>query len=64
MTTRVIRLRVTEAEAELLQQRADMELDSIAEWGKRTLVKLAAGATRVVVDHAHPDNKLEEFPRL
>jgi hypothetical protein len=61
MTDRVIRLRVTEAEAELLQRRANEELAPVAEWGRRTLVSLAAGAAHLVLEPAYPANKLE-FP--
>jgi hypothetical protein len=59
--TKVIELRVTEAEERLLQCRADEELASASEWGKRTLVSLAAGIAHLVVDPAHPNNNLE-FP--
>jgi hypothetical protein len=62
MTQRVIELRVTEAEERLLQRRADMELATAAEWGKRILVSLAAGVAHVVVDSAHANNQLE-FPK-
>jgi hypothetical protein len=57
--TKTIALRVTEAEARLLQRRADEELATAAEWGKRTLISIAAGVARVVVDPTHPDNDLE-----
>jgi hypothetical protein len=60
--TKVIELRVTEAEERLLQRRADQELASPAEWGRRTLISLAAGIARIVVEPTHPDNKLE-FPK-
>ena len=62
MTNRVIELRVTEAEERLLQRRADEELASAADWGRRTLVSLAAGVARLVVEPAHSDNELE-FPK-
>jgi hypothetical protein len=62
MTNRVIELRVTEAEERLLQRRADEELASPADWGRRTLVSLAAGAARIVVEPTHSDNELE-FPK-
>ena len=60
--TKAISLRVTEAEERLLQRRADMELATAAEWGKRTLVSIAAGVAHVVVDPTHPDNELELPP--
>jgi len=60
MTT--IKLQVTEAEARLLQRRADEELATAGEWGKRTLISIAAGIAHVVVDPTHPDNKLELPP--
>jgi hypothetical protein len=62
MTKRVIELRVTEAEERLLQRRADEELATTAEWGRRTLVALAAGVARIVVEPTHPDNVME-FPQ-
>ena len=55
-------LRVTEAEERLLQRRANMELATAAEWGKRTLIAIAAGVAHVVVDQTHLDNDLE-FPK-
>ena len=60
--TKTIPLRVTEAEERLLQRRADMELATAAEWGKKTLVSIAAGVAHVVVDPTHPDNELELPP--
>jgi hypothetical protein len=62
MMNRVIELRVTEAEERLLQRRADEELASASDWGRRTLVSLAAGVARLVVEPTHPDNDLE-FPK-
>jgi hypothetical protein len=62
MTHHVIELRVTEAEKRLLQRRADEELASASDWGRRTLVSLAAGIAHIVVEPTHPDNKLE-FPK-
>jgi hypothetical protein len=62
MTNHVIELRVTEAEKRLLQRRADEELASASEWGRRTLVALAAGVAHLVVEPTHPDNELE-FPQ-
>jgi hypothetical protein len=61
MTNRVIELRVTEAEERLLQRRADQELASAADWGRRTLVSLAAGIAHIVVEPTHPNNNLD-FP--
>lgn len=52
---RVIELRVTEAEERLLQHRADEELASASDWARRTLVSLAAGAARIVVEPTYPD---------
>jgi hypothetical protein len=62
MTQKTIELRVTAAEKRLLQKRADQELNSVEDWGKGTLVAIAAGTAHVVVDPTHPDNRLE-FPR-
>jgi hypothetical protein len=62
MTDQVIELRVTGAEARLLQRRADEELASASDWARRTLVSLAAGAARIVVEPTYPDNELE-FPK-
>jgi hypothetical protein len=61
MMNRVIELRVTEAEERLLQRRADQELASAADWGRRTLISLAAGVARIVIEPTHPNNNLE-FP--
>jgi hypothetical protein len=42
-----------------LQRRADEELASASDWARRTLVSLAAGAARIVVEPTYPDNELE-----
>jgi hypothetical protein len=60
--THVIELRVTEAEERLLQRRADQELATASDWGRRTLISLAAGIAHLVVDPTHPNNDLE-FPK-
>jgi hypothetical protein len=62
MTKRSLELQLTDAEARLLQRRADMELATAAEWSKRILVTIAAGVADVVVNPTHTDNHLE-FPK-
>jgi hypothetical protein len=62
MTKRSLELQLTDAEARLLQRRADMELATAAEWSRRVLVTIAAGVADVMVNPTHTDNHLE-FPK-